>query len=489
MKNSIIKISLLNIVLTFIGFLASAQNYSTLKGLKDLSNFEYSDFKRSNLSIQSKEKEVNDWWEPDTVYNFGNFIDNSRIILKYNSQGLLEKETGQNWVFNSWENSIQITNTYDTRSNLTSTLTQKWEKNSLINSNKTSYTHDSNNNILTRLSQGWYNNSWVNSDKTTCSYDSKNNKLTDLYERWENNILQIGYYDTCFYDSNNNLTSFIRKKYSFETNYEWRYIYRASYTYDYNNNLLSEFSEIADGVWKNAILVTNSYTDNKLTTKLWQRWENNRWENGDQEIYTYDSNNNIINVLLEIWNHNFWEKIFQYNFIYDSNNNMLIKLLQRRENDVWANVHQYKMTYNENMNGISSDYWEWIDESWQPSDYIAGDIMLVYYNNMQSSFFTWGYHKVTATYIKVSNISAIEKPCEKIDIYLNPTKDVLTIESEDFIIKQIDLFDISGRKILSHQINNSSSQYKINISQLPSEIYVMRITTDKCILTKKIVKM
>lgn len=131
-------------------------------------------FKEPKSQALHKTKSGQDWWQPDTVYYFytNTSMSNSRIIQKYNSQGLLAVSINQRQGINSWENSSSVT-----------------------------YTYDSSNNKITELQQNWQNNSWVNTTLITCTYDSNNNKLTELYKYGDT----FSSLETYAYDSNNNI--------------------------------------------------------------------------------------------------------------------------------------------------------------------------------------------------------------------------------------------------------------------------------------------
>ena len=65
----------------------------------------------------------------------------------------------------------------------------------------------------------------------------------------------------------------------------------------------------------------------------------------------------------------------------------------------------------------------------------------------------------------------------KIAVYPNPTSNWLTIETTDLIIENIEIFDLTGRKVLEkHQLNNRN---QLNVSQLNSSLYIINIQTNK----------
>ena len=74
----------------------------------------------------------------------------------------------------------------------------------------------------------------------------------------------------------------------------------------------------------------------------------------------------------------------------------------------------------------------------------------------------------------------------KISVYPNPVKDIISITNDsNEIIKNVDISDINGRTIKSFK---SVSQNQINISDLSSGVYFLKITTDGGNAIKKIIK-
>jgi hypothetical protein len=108
---------------------------------------------------------------------------------------------------------------------------------------------------------------------------------------------------------------------------------------------------------------------------------------------------------------------------------------------------------------------------------------------------------------KEFNIVGIEVGIEPIEadvvkIYPNPTSGELRITNRGpdkgklseanyelrYPISDIEIYDVSGKKLLSHYLITSSSNHLINISHLPAGIYVVKITTETGVITRKIVK-
>jgi hypothetical protein len=73
------------------------------------------------------------------------------------------------------------------------------------------------------------------------------------------------------------------------------------------------------------------------------------------------------------------------------------------------------------------------------------------------------------------------------EIYPNPTTSVFTIESGKLKIENVEIFDVYGRKLLSHTAHRTPHTV-LNVSHLQSGIYFIRITTSNNVVIKKIIK-
>ncbi len=74
---------------------------------------------------------------------------------------------------------------------------------------------------------------------------------------------------------------------------------------------------------------------------------------------------------------------------------------------------------------------------------------------------------------------------KNITISPNPTDNVFTINSTIGIIKELTIFDNSGKAVLSQNVNDYSG--RINVEQLPSGIYFVRIEISGNFVTKKLI--
>lgn len=74
------------------------------------------------------------------------------------------------------------------------------------------------------------------------------------------------------------------------------------------------------------------------------------WTNGEKEIYSYDSNNNVNLLLVQSWDdvNNVWSDDYRLEYTYDGNNNLLSESASSWDGSSWSNYRIVKYTYNAN---------------------------------------------------------------------------------------------------------------------------------------------
>jgi len=74
---------------------------------------------------------------------------------------------------------------------------------------------------------------------------------------------------------------------------------------------------------------------------------------------------------------------------------------------------------------------------------------------------------------------------DNLKLYPNPVKDVLRIENGELRITNVEILDLTGKQIVNGQWLNGKS---INVANLPSGVYFLKIQTDNGVITRKFVK-
>ena len=81
----------------------------------------------------------------------------------------------------------------------------------------------------------------------------------------------------------------------------------------------------------------------------------------------------------------------------------------------------------------------------------------------------------------------IEMPELSYKVYPNPTQSVFNIENSEFNIQSVELYDISGRFLLSVPDCNNNT-ISIDLTPFPNGIYFAKIKSTKGVRTEKVVK-
>ena len=97
---------------------------------------------------------------------------------------------------------------------------------------------------------------------------------------------------------------------------------------------------------------------------------------------------------------------------------------------------------------------------------------------------TDGNNSANSVFVVDESIGISEMESVNIEIYPNPVKDMLKIESNEFQIDKIEIVNLSGKTI--YQFNHPENQ--INVSELPQGIYFVKLETNRGIITKRFVK-
>lgn len=96
--------------------------------------------------------------------------------------------------------------------------------------------------------------------------------------------------------------------------------------------------------------------------------------------------------------------------------------------------------------------------------------------------------KISAIPTLPSYLNVDEFLTSKFNIFPNPTTDIVTItNTENIGIEQIEVYDINGKNIKSHNYRNQN-EIQLNISDLAADTYVFHIKTNQGTAVKKVIK-
>jgi len=119
-------------------------------------------------------------------------------------------------------------------------------------------------------------------------------------------------------------------------------------------------------------------------------------------------------------------------------------------------------------------------------------ICVDYYRDYGDTFVDTYCHDITKDYKNEVGIAEPEGE-DGVVVYPNPTGGILHVETHNYAsLRNIDVFDVFGRNVLTAPVEThgraSLHTTPIDISYLPEGIYFVRVTTEKGIINKKIVK-
>jgi len=87
-----------------------------------------------------------------------------------------------------------------------------------------------------------------------------------------------------------------------------------------------------------------------LEEEINQIWDGSAWVNNTKYSYTYDGNNNLIEVLYQWWDGSAWVNSSKGSFTYDVNNKRTEWLRQNWNGSAWENYNMGSYTNDVNNN-------------------------------------------------------------------------------------------------------------------------------------------
>ena len=88
--------------------------------------------------------------------------------------------------------------------------------------------------------------------------------------------------------------------------------------------------------------------------------------------------------------------------------------------------------------------------------------------------------------LNIGSLSVGKNEVNKVKIYPNPANNILSIKSGNTEVKNAQLFDINGKQVLDFKL--LSELTIVDISNLNSGMYLLKIKTPKTVITKRIIK-
>ena len=369
------------------------------------------------------------------------------------------------------------------------------------------------------------NSVWVSRDSSQYLYNlldttlsSLNHVRNDPDSGWVSDF--VTYY---YYDANKDDTSETVQSYD-EVNEIWVNQTRSTYAYDVNRNVINNTKynwDIPTTSWVSSIQTLNDYdiSANLIKSTLLQ-WNVSEWDSVLQLVYTYDGNNNRITqvdyqwlpdktpgtqltfyynaldldtqTVGKYWNGNTFKNSFMDTLVYDSNKNLLSSTRYDWKNsagDFILTDYQTMYTYDlTNKLTERQDFYGDGASSFFPADRIIYEydvndnlthLLIEIYNSINADFenFQQTFYWYTDF---ISGIQSSPDYLNDLSVYPNPANQslVLHLQSVKDENMEMKIFDQAGRllKSNSYSVKNGDNEYSLDVSAFDSGIYLIELS-------------
>jgi len=266
--------------------------------------------------------------------------------------------------------------------------------------------------------------------------------------------------------------------------------WRETYTYDFNNNLLTDLRHrMENGVWVNSYRYTYTYdTNGNQLTWLSEPWRNGAWVGEVRGTFNYDANENRLTELWENWQNSAWITTRRVTYTYDASGNQLTYLTEKLENGAWVNWVRYTYSYDSFNNTISASCHLWSNNSWV----LTPNQCEFYYNNKQDNV-SISSTTATATYQYITGVEDGQSEVASYELsqnYPNPFNPVTVVR---FALPVAGDVSIVVYNSLGQEVATLVNGYQeagrhtvtFDASKLTSGVYFYRLTTEQGSISKK----
>lgn len=373
--------------------------------------------------------------------------------------------------------------------------------------------------------------SWIRYTKFSYQYSVNNNISLETIYHWDSILGWVGYIKNEYlYNHNGLLIQSVKFNWSPSQN-DWLPDLKNSIRRDDDGNTIETISFLWDfeiyewiGLRKN----TFSYdTVGNLLPEIKHTWNSDQWNPVNRDDMTYDSDGNRTLYMTSTWYsiQNYWEPYWKQESVFDETGQLslsfdsywteedsALRFFEKREYEFnnmghlvyfalyewgrssqrWYRIRKLKNEYIYNSQGkeISKTLFHWSSSKlwflWARHescfDELGNNTITAYYR-WDSDVNEWGKTEKAFQYYTLSSLGTENQVNSKIQIYPNPTSGLIYI-SGIYYPAEIKLYSIQGKLLKTvHQVKSS-----IDISDLPSGLYILNLTSGDQVLRERIVK-
>lgn len=462
-------------------------------------------FVTSKVNMQLKGLEQNDYQRNLGLLLLGQKAFTQTLNMKSAStKQKLDSTVEWGWKAGDWVKSTKDEYTYDASGKWIVGIYYDWNDTTKVwvKHTKDEYTYNANGKWATDINSKWNKTSsqWVNNSKEEFTYDGSGYNTQILIYEWKTNPdvwIESLKYDFTYV--NGRCSQFLISKWNAGTN-KWDPEMKYEYSYDSSGRytqFIAYSMDVDAGAWVATMKFDFTYNDSgKVATVINSMLYANEWITYMKYELTYDTNGRLGTEILSQWDFISKKLVlkWKYEYGYDANGNNTTYLTSEwnataNNWDLYSNeTSTYNPSYNFSDLIFPSGY-SMVSITYLPS---AGDI-----NNMpvedietlrDNTNTVWNNNTKTHYYFSANIGTGINETkageFDEFIVYPNPVSDGFRLNTSEKNVR-ISIYDLSGSLLLTKQI--SGNEY-INISTLPQGMYMVRVTTEMGMITKKVIK-
>ncbi|MCM1531294.1 MAG: T9SS type A sorting domain-containing protein [Bacteroides sp.] len=426
-------------------------------------------------------------------------VPQQKITAVYNRFDLVDTTVSYSYRNGAYMAAARKISTYDKRGNhITLTNENSGDGTIWVNASRYTYTYNEQGlktATLVEVPASGFPDKWVNSQKADYAYDAQGREIS--YEQYVWNGTDWAHYRSTFNvyegdllkeESGKGLTD----EGVFTDTYKIQYTYNAAGSETEWLYLVFE-----DGGWTNAYRRDFSYdeTTGRRTEYVSYEWNTAlsepRWTGTTRETYFYNEKGLRYKVdqYAKVENAEEWSKTIsvEYTFSAFGRRTSMLRSDYRDE----GGVSRYEFELNGKDDDVRASCFEKKGEEWIPAD--RYDLQLQWHDGTEILYANSpAMHELTVHYA-----SGIKTPVNygdlanetrrgavfAIRVYPNPARDVLRVETEEDGMYDIELFDISGRRLSARY---AVSQAEFNVERFSGMCFV-RVSKDGQAVSRKVV--
>lgn len=351
---------------------------------------------------------------------------------------------------------------------LTSNLSEYYDGSSWVNSNKTEYTYDGNNNLTEENEFYWVpsDNQWKKSFETIYSYNSNNNAISIVYKDYDTNTNTISQQrrTNYSYNSDRKIIQFIDQNFE---NSAWVDYYKTDLAYS-NNRISSGLSYYWNGTeWlfseeEGSQIIINYNANGTINNSENNNWDGvSNWVAYYKSVYTYNANNRVTKDVGQTWDGTNWVANYSSEYTYDTNGNVIKDDEFYFTNGVLSG--SYTDTFVFDTTKLMSSFTHPFKDKTGLEFFFSGDPIVnkILSKTSDNNRTTYNYGEATANINNFDSINFV--------LYPNPATSFLIIDDTNFSLKNVEFFNLLGKKVMT------STSNKIDIESLVNGVYLLRV--------------